>query len=461
MSQAQLTNLSKLDVWLLARCAIGYRAEAPHMKEATPAVAKLLLYLDGINYRDRDLLMRQQLDAPEYTRVVGADPESRCPLAPAFEVERNWQIMHASELKNLPPVEWLVPGELPRGGLVVVFGQSGAGKSFLSLDYALKLAQEHAVVYIAGEGEWGYHQRVAAWCQHNRQQEGKLYICVGAVNLYDAADFGAFEEQITAHAPALVVVDTLAMCMTGANENDTRDMGLVIRACKTIQRRLGCAVVVVHHVNKGGVSERGSGALRGAADVMIKVSQMDDVIAVEASKTKDVAAFPTRYIRLLPVVVGKDAHGDDITSVVAVPSDKVIQSENDALTINQRKVLESLALDAFNGGASLTDITEVSEVNRGTLWRTISRLINMGHISKNGALYQLTDKGKTAIGVDSVDSVAGSTIEKAAVVKTSLQQSQHPQQSQQMQQDDDALQLTFDEMQQTQRRVPNQYERGY
>lgn len=431
MSQSLLTNLNKLDVWLLARCAVGYQPEPIHMREATPGVSKLLKYLDGINFRDRDLIMRQQLTEPEYARVSGADPESRCPLVNALDIGRNWQIMHVSELKNLPPVKWLVPGEIPLGGLVVVFGQSGAGKSFLSLDYALRLAQEHAVVYIAGEGEWGYQQRVAAWCQHHRKDGGKLYICVGAVNLYDSADFGAFTDQITKHEPVLVVVDTLAMCMTGANENDTRDMGLVIRACKGIQRQLGCAVAIVHHVNKGGVSERGSGALRGAADVMIKVSQLDDVIAVESSKTKDVAAFPTRYIRLLPVVVGKDELGKDITSVVAVPSDKVVQTNEDALTINQRKVLETLALDVFTGGATMADITEVAEMNRGTLWRSVSRLITMGYVSKNGTNYQLTDKGKQAVGADSADSQQPQIDGTPA---TPVQQSQHPQQSQQTQQ---------------------------
>ncbi len=398
---ALLSSLTKLDVWLLARsCALGERPESKHLKEASPGVARLLRYLDGINYRDRNVITHQSLTEEEYQRVIGCDPASKCPI---MESEHNWQIIHASELKNLPPVEWLIKGEIPRNGLVVLFGQSGAGKSFLSLDYALTLAQQQPIVYIAGEGEWGYPQRVGAWCKHHGQSEGSLYMCIGAVNLYERTEFTAFVKEIAAIQPVLVVVDTLAMCMTGANENDTRDMGLVIAACKFIQRELDSAVMIVHHVNKGGVAERGSGALRGAADVMLKVNPMDDVIAVESSKTKDVAGFPTRYFRLLPVPLGVDQDGNEVGSVVVVASEKVIQGKDDKLTNNQRKVLDTLAMEVFADGASQNDIGEASEIGRGPVWKILSRLIQMEHVARTGLNYKITERGKLAIGL-SVDS---------------------------------------------------------
>lgn len=286
--------------------------------------------------------------------------------------ERNWRIVHASELKNLPRVSWLIDNEIPETGLTVLFGASGAGKSFLALDYALKIAQRVSVVYIAAEGELGYEQRIAAWKAHNHASEGNLYICLGNVALLDSQDMEEFLAQVWQHGPKLIVVDTLAMSMVGGDENSAKDIGLVLRACKRFQREIGAAVLVVHHVNKGGVAERGSSALRGAADVMIRIQADDDLIRVECSKTKDAAPFPGRYMRLLPVALPEFGEVP-----VIVPADRILESAQDKLTPNQALVLECLNNSVYAAGASAQEIEEYTHIPRGSMVRVLSRLLDM------------------------------------------------------------------------------------
>lgn len=313
--------------------------------------------------------------------------------------KHHWKIVHASELKNLPAVSWLIQDEIPSQGISVLFGQSGAGKSFISLDYALRLSQLMNVVYIAAEGQGSYQPRLEAWTKHHNRDAGHLYFCLGAVNLFDSEDFDAFQYTVAGYSPKLIIVDTLAMCMVGGNENDSGHMGVVINACQRLNQQLGCAVLIVHHVNKGGIAERGSNALRGAADTMIKVSPDDDVIRVESSKNKYGELFPTRYMKLLPIDIGMDDQGRKLSTPVIVPSEKVIQQAGDRLTTNQQKVLEALSMDIYIDGAESGELVEVTEIPRGSLIRILSKLLNLGYIMQAAKRepYRITEPGRDVL----------------------------------------------------------------
>lgn len=337
------------------------------------------------------------LYAKEAVRTLAALPALGLDEPPAAPARRSWYIIPAAELKNLPPIEWIVPGEIPARGIAVLFGASGAGKSFLALDYALKIAQDRPVLYMAGEGEYGYQQRVAAWCKHHHLNEGKLYICLGAVQLLESGDLDAFLLANKSIRPAIVIIDTMARSMVGADENSTRDMGLFIQACENLKQELDCAVLIIHHTNKGGIYERGNSALRGASDVMIKVSSEDDLIRVESAKTKDAQPFPTRYMQLLKVPV--EIGGETIESAVMIAAEKVVQTPEDRLTINQQKVLSVLALEMFANGAQHNEIAEAASVPFNSLARILSRLMRLKFVEQNGKRepYLITAEGRAAL----------------------------------------------------------------
>jgi hypothetical protein len=119
--------------------------------------------------------------------------------------------------------------------------------------------------------------------------------------------------------------DTLALCMAGGDENSSQDMGRAIQSLKLIQRETGAHVQVVHHTGKDGGAERGSSALRGAADTMMAVrSTGGGRFTLECDKQKDGERFETSEWRLsieggscVPVIVetwGSQRAADPIKS---------------------------------------------------------------------------------------------------------------------------------------------------
>ncbi|MEO0562207.1 MAG: AAA family ATPase, partial [Chloroflexota bacterium] len=227
-------------------------------------------------------------------------PVKGVPRDKVIGVGQTWMVMHARDRHFIPPVEWIIPGEIPERGLTVIYGPSGVGKSFYIIDTALSIAQEHPVVYMALEGEGGVPSRIDAWCQHNRRGEGDLVLALGTVNFFEDADLDTFLGVIGTVQPKLVVVDTLARSMVGADENSTRDMTRFTAQCSRIMRTLNCAVVLVHHTGKQGDYERGSSVLRGAADSMIALIDDDEFIQVKCTKSSESKAFESQWVELLP-----------------------------------------------------------------------------------------------------------------------------------------------------------------
>lgn len=310
-------------------------------------------------------------------------------------------LIDAKDLEKLPDVSWLVKGEIPDRGLTIVFGPSGVGKSFFVLDYALSLSHEHTGLYVAAEGESGFKRRVRAWTYHHKKAPGNLKFYMNVAALLSPSERNAFQSQIIERVkPKYIIFDTFAHCMLPGDENSARDMGMFLRAAKEIQKEYDCAVILVHHTNKEGQIERGSGSMRGAADSMIRLTSEDDIIAVECSKTKDEKPFPTRYIKLLPVMVDQDDDsGDLLYSPVVIAAEKVEQQASDPATNQQRKILETI-IDVFEYGAPVTELSETTHINRGSLHRSLSRMKRLGWLDQEdkGAPYKITDEGRAAVG---------------------------------------------------------------
>ena len=227
---------------------------------------------------------------------------------------------------------------------MVLFGPSGAGKSFIALDYSLHIAQQHPVLYIAAEGHTGYANRKIAWCKHHSLGAGQLYFPDDntVISLLDPQVVEDFIASVQPLQPKLIVFDTLAWCMTGGDENSTGDMQRLITHCRHIQTTTGATVLLVHHTGKSGASERGSSALRGGADMMIEVTNDDDILTLSCSKSKETEGFDDRHLARLTIEARPGQ-----TSCVWLPTDKVAHSKADKLTRQQREVLDTLAAPLF------------------------------------------------------------------------------------------------------------------
>jgi hypothetical protein len=102
-----------------------------------------------------------------------------------------------------------------------------------------------------------------------------------------------------------------------------------------LKRQTGATVMVTHHTRKDGASERGSSALRGAADAMIlceKAASLDGVgVRLECAKMKDSEPFADIGATLEKVALpgGKSSLivGDvfDILRATGAHADKIVE----------------------------------------------------------------------------------------------------------------------------------------
>lgn len=182
-------------------------------------------------------------------------------------------VLSVNDLENMPQPEWLIKDKLPEGQ-TWVYGEPGVGKTFVVLDWAATVAaMGDTVMYCVGEGVKGFSKRVIAWKKaHDTVRLDNFYVIPMTPQLLEKHSVEAFNEVIKQHQPRLVVIDTFARAAVGGDENSAKDVGRAIAVLDTVYRVHDCSSVVVHHSNKGGNGERGSGAIRGAADATWEVT---------------------------------------------------------------------------------------------------------------------------------------------------------------------------------------------
>jgi RecA-family ATPase len=215
-------------------------------------------------------------------------------------VSRLWPLYSVDELGQLPEPKWLVEDHIT-DGLTVLYGPPGTGKTFLALSWALAISTGrqwfghdvlHApALYVSGEGGGGLARRISAWQSDTQTFGPRLYLVIGTVQLTHRDHVVALRDDIHATGAKLIVVDTLARAMAGADENSSTDMGLLIQGLDWIRRDTGCAALVVHHSGVERTRPRGSSALFGAADTLIRVDGKDNTLDVTCEKQKEAAPF--------------------------------------------------------------------------------------------------------------------------------------------------------------------------
>lgn len=241
---------------------------------------------------------------------------------------------------NIAAEEWVVKGLLPKGGLAILAGQSTAGKSFVALDVADKIARgepalggrrtyQCGVAYIAAEGVNGVRKRLVGLRKERGSGWYKHMALSGvAPNLADDTKYDELEketEQLRARLArrgvrlGLVVIDTLSASIPGVDENSSKDMSSVLGRLQQLAARLSVCVLLVAHVGKDterGV--RGWSGLVANADVVLGVQMPDDagVRRFKAVKVKDGDAGPDLAFVLRSIELGKDNDGDPVTTCV-------------------------------------------------------------------------------------------------------------------------------------------------
>ena len=232
--------------------------------------------------------------------------------------------------------EAIVKGLLLAASLVVIYGESNSGKTFLALDLALAIAagipwrgrrtRAGLVIYVAGEGAASVRSRVAAYRKSNPQTPADLPFAIlpQAVDFLSQESISALILAIQAAqskcglAPVFIVIDTYARALVGGDENSTQDTGKAVSGADRIRIETGACVGFVHHAGKDpSKGARGSSALRAATDTEILVEGVIGPRTATVSKQRDLESGQIMAFELTAVQIGTDPEdGSSITSCV-------------------------------------------------------------------------------------------------------------------------------------------------
>lgn len=281
----------------------------------------------------------------------------------------------AAQESNL---KWLVKGFLPKANLGVLFGESGSGKSFAMLDLSAAICRglefwnghrvsKGRVLYVVAEGVSGFRQRIKAYChQQAIPRIGMDVIYDITPNLTNVAQITDLISEIRQREPYdLIVMDTFAQVMAGADENNGQDVGNALAQCKRIAHRCNAMVLLVHHSGKdASKGSRGHSSIKAACDVEIKVERSNDTRSITTSKMKDGIEGIGYLFSLHTVVLSQDEDGDDITScIVEFKGSGQVKPESKKKTgANELALLDALhnAL-GLSGGEAGIETAKVQE----------------------------------------------------------------------------------------------------
>jgi len=225
---------------------------------------------------------------------------------------------------------YLVKNLIHANTMVVTYGDSNVGKSYVVLDLAFCVAtgrewnkrkvQRALVAYVAAEGGHGFTGRIEAYRRHYDAHGLPFLLIPCPIDLFsEQAQTGSLirliQEAESQHdlKCGLVVVDTLARAMAGGDENTAMDMGRFVANCDRVRVATGAAVNIIHHTGKdASKGARGSSALRAATDTEIEVRAGTMSIA----KQRDMAPVPDATFALKSIDIGATPDGDQATACV-------------------------------------------------------------------------------------------------------------------------------------------------
>lgn len=238
-------------------------------------------------------------------------------------------------LPERPPREEVVEGLIAVGEIVALVAPAGDGKSAVSHLLLTCVAEGRPflgrkvmagpAIYVAAERYAEASRRLLAI----RRRKAPLYLAKARPNLANHAEVDELAERILQvcenerSCPVLIVIDTLARCMPGLDENSARDMGTVVEGLTRLAEHVpSAAILFVHHAGKSGSDMRGSTALIGGVDLELRVEGRGKERGKRliVNKANAVSEEQALYFRLVPVEY-RDAPNADAESVIAAVQD--------------------------------------------------------------------------------------------------------------------------------------------
>lgn len=293
------------------------------------------------------------------------------------------RLLARSQLRDIPAPSPLIEETLDLGTVAVLAGYKGTLKSFVALDWAASVAtatpwrhrpaKRRRVLYVAAEGAQGLDNRLTAWetTQQVDLGDDQFTVLPMRVHLLHPSEVTELAALVFDGEYGFVVVDTLAKCTTGIDENSSKDMGIAVESLYRIQAATnGGTVLCVHHTGKDRTNIRGSSSLEAGVETVYTTE--GDWRNMKLSRTKR-----------------KDGPEEDIHTLsfqaVAGTDSGVVMSVGGADMAGRARDLLSVFLSAFaTNGATKSDLRNAADMPPATFFRSLETLVSTGKLINTG-----------------------------------------------------------------------------
>lgn len=227
--------------------------------------------------------------------------------------------------------DFLWPGVLPVGELVLLVGKWGLGKSQLATWMAAQVSNgvwgdPGSVIYITGEED--RHGQPLARAHAAGVDLSRLAYAYTVEEEHETVtslllDLRELEEAIRERQAKLLILDPLITFLAGADENREGEVRKVLAPLVTMAQSTGCTVLALSHINKRETSSimhliGASSAIQSLPRAILFMAELEDGMAFGLEKSSYAQREWMAYFEVEGVTI-RDENGDDMpTSRVLV-----------------------------------------------------------------------------------------------------------------------------------------------
>jgi hypothetical protein len=270
-------------------------------------------------------------DVPEARGMVRSLEPDAAAVTPGATNATGFSVVlrHVADIveENREP-EWLLHHVIEAKVVAVLAGPRASFKSFIALDWAMRIATAGSpVALLSGEGG-GLGRRVKAWMQTFGGGQDLRALPVLALerplNLNREEEMAMLVEAMDKAGirPTLVVIDTLSKFSAGMDENSNQEVAAYLSAVsRFIRERYDASVLIVAHSGHGDADRpRGASALMANPDsefIVKRAAQPNTHVEVTRQRFKDTGELPNLAYEAEVIDLGAaDRYGERLTSLI-------------------------------------------------------------------------------------------------------------------------------------------------
>ncbi len=270
--------------------------------------------------------------------------------------------------------EWLLDDVIEANVLAVLAGPRGTFKSFIALDWSMRIAlSRRPVVILSGEGA-GLDRRADAWMRTHAPsrdiRDMPVYCLERPLNLNQETDMVLLKAAIErlGDLPAMVTVDTFSKFSAGLDENDNGEVSTYLsRLSLAIRQAFGSTVLLVAHSGHSDAGRpRGASALMANPDAEYVITRPAGTMNVNVSRErfKDCPSLEPLGYEAQVVDLGRlDKRGRPVTSLALIGSEPITVTTKRSGGANQERALVALReLHRNDPGKLMLSSIELSEL---------------------------------------------------------------------------------------------------